>query len=54
MSSVPGNTEFKIRNTKLYVPIVTLWTKDIVELTKQLSEWFKRSVYWNECKTTVE
>ena len=33
---------------KLYVPIVTLSTKDNVNLTKQLNEGFKRSVYWNE------
>ena len=29
-------------------------TKDIVKLTKQLSEEFKRPVYWNEFKTKVE
>ena len=39
---------FKITSTKLYVPIVTLSTKDNVNLTKQLNEGFKRSVYWNE------
>ena len=40
-------TTFKITSTKLYAPIVTLSTKD---LTKQLNEEFKRSVYWNEVK----
>ena len=34
-------------NTKLHVPIVTLSTKDNVNLTKQLINGFKRSVYWN-------
>ena len=43
-------TIFKITSTKLYVPIVTLSTKDNVNLTKQLNEGFKRSVYWNEYK----
>ena len=38
-------TTFKITNTKLYVPIATLSTKDNVNLTKQLNEGFKRSVY---------
>ena len=38
-------TTFKITNTKLYVPVVTLSTKDNVNLTKQLNEGFKRSVY---------
>ena len=43
-------TAFKITSTKLFVPIVTLSTKDNVNLTKQLNEGFKRSVYWNEDK----
>ena len=43
-------TTFPITSTKLYVPVVTLSTKDNVNLTKQLHEGFKRSVYWNEYK----
>ena len=43
-------TTFKIKSTKLYLPIVTLSTKDNVNLTNQLKEGFKRSVYWNEYK----
>ena len=43
-----SETTFKITTTKLYVPIVTLSTKDNVNLTKQLNKRFKRSVYWNE------
>ena len=54
MSDIAGETTFKIRNTKLYVPIVTLSTKDNVNLTKQLNEGFKRPVYWNEHKTKIE
>ena len=42
------NTTFKITNTKLYVPIVTLSSKDNIKLAKQLNEGFKKSVYWNE------
>ena len=38
----------------MYVPIVTLATKDNVNLTKQLNEGFKRSVYWNEYKSKIE
>ena len=37
---------FQIKSTKLYVPIFTLSTKDNVDLTKQLNEGFKISVYW--------
>ena len=29
-------------------------TKDNVNLTKQLNEGFKRSVYWNEYKSKIE
>ena len=43
-----GEAKFQITSTNLYVPIVTLSTKDNVNLTKQLNEGFKRSVYWNE------
>ena len=39
---------FMITNTKLYVPIVTLSTKDNNNLTKQLKDGFKRSIYWNQ------
>ena len=53
MSIIP-NTTFQITSTKLYVPIVTLSTKDNVNLTKQLNEGFKRSVYWNEYKSKLE
>ena len=48
------DTTFKITSTKLYVPIVTLSTKDNVNLTKQLNEGFKKSVYWNEYKSKTE
>ena len=39
---------FMITNTKLYVPIVTLSTKDNDDLRKQLNDGFKRSIYWNQ------
>ena len=45
---------FQIRSTKLYVPTVTLSTKDNGNLTKQLNEGFKRSVYWNEYKSKIK
>ena len=37
---------FNIKDTKLYVPVVTLPEK----LSKLLSKGFERSVYWNEYK----
>ena len=39
---------FMIANTKLYVPVLTLSTKDNTNLTKQLNDGFKRSIYWNQ------
>ena len=38
----------------MYVPVVTLSTKDNLNLTKQLNEGFKRFVYWNEYKSKIE
>ena len=37
-----------ITDTKLYVTIVTLSTKGNTNLTKQLNEGFKRTIYWNQ------
>ena len=45
MSNIAGNQTLKTTNTKLYIPIVTLSTKDNVKLAKQLNEGFKRPVY---------
>ena len=53
MSTI-ANTKFKITNTKLCVPIVTLSSKDNVKLVKLLEEGFKRPVYWNEYQTKIE
>ena len=39
---------FMITDTKLYVPVVTLSSKDNTNLTKQLNEGFKRIIYWNQ------
>ena len=60
--SVPGNDNangnnndnniiLTIKDTKLYVPVVTLSARDNQKLSKRLSKGFERSVYWNEYKT---
>ena len=54
MSNIAGDTTFKIRNTKLYVLIITSSTKDNVKLTNKLNEGFERSVYWHNYKTKIE
>ena len=53
MSTI-ANTEFKITNTKLYLPIVILSSKDNVKLAKLLEDGFNRTVYWNEHQTKKE
>ena len=40
--------EFKVTNTKLYVPVVTLLTQDNVKLLKQSKSGFKRTINWNK------
>ena len=51
LSSAGNSAKFEITDAKLHVPIATLPTKDSIHLTKQLSEGFKRSVYWNSYQT---
>ena len=49
-----NNTIFKIKDTKLYVSVVTLLVRDSQRLSKRLSKDFERSVYWKEYKTKSE
>ena len=48
------NITFTIKDTKLYVPVVTLSAKDNQKLSKLLGKRFERWVSWNECKTKCE
>ena len=43
-----GAGRFAITNEKLYVPVVTLWTKDNAKLLQQLKSGFKRTINWNK------
>ena len=52
LSNLGNSAKFRITDAKLHVPIDTLFTKDNVNLTKQLSDGFKRSFYWNIYQTT--
>ena len=45
LASNGDSAKFKIMDAKLHVPIVTLSIKDKVNMTKQLNDGFKRSVY---------
>ena len=44
----PTNGIFKITDTKLYVPVVTLSTKDDNNFLEQLKSGFKRTIKWNK------
>ena len=59
VDNVNGNNNdntitFTIKDTKLYVPVVTLSARDNQKLSKLLSKEFERSFYWNEYKTRME
>ena len=48
--TVANAASFEITDAKLYIPVVTSSAADNAELSKLLSEGFKRTVYWNEYK----
>ena len=45
---------FAIKDTKLYISLVTLSARDNQKLSKRLSKGSERSVYWNEYKTKFD
>ena len=49
-----NNISFTIKDTKLYVPVVTLSASNNQKLSKLLGKGFEGSVYWNEFKTKSE
>ena len=46
-----NNIVSTIKDTKLYIPAVTLSARDNQKLSKVLCKRLERSVYWNEFKT---
>ena len=47
-----GEAKFAITETKLYVPVVTLSTKDNTKLLQQLKSSFKRIINWNKYESS--
>ena len=43
-----GNGNFEIKDTKIYVPVVTLSTQDNAKLLQLLKSGFKRTINWNK------
>ena len=48
ISNVTGAGILTITDTKLYVPVVTLWNQDNAKLLQQLKSGFKRTINWNK------
>ena len=48
MSSATGTTKFKVTNTKLYVPVVTLSTQYNAKLLQQLKSGFITTINWSK------
>ena len=49
-----GEGKFAITETKLYVPVVTLSTKDNEKLLQQLKSGFKKTISWNKCESSTK
>ena len=49
----PTNATFKTRDTKLYVPVVTLSTKYDNNFLEQLKSGFKRTIKWNKYRSKM-
>ena len=54
ISSPNGETKFKITETKLYVPVVTLSTQDNAKLLQQLKSGFERTINWNKYQSSIK
>ena len=49
----PTNATFKITDTKLYVPVVTLSAENENKLLEKLKKEFKRTVTWNKYRSGI-
>ena len=49
-----GEGKFAITETKLYVPVVTLSTKDNEKLLQKLKSGFKKTINWDKYKSSIE
>ena len=49
----PSGKTFKIKDTKLYVPVVTLSKENDTKLLEQLKSGFKRTIKWNKYRSQM-
>ena len=54
ISSATGETKFKITETKLHVPVVTLSAQDNAKLLQRLYSGFKRTINWNKYESNIK
>ena len=54
ITNCTGEGKFAITETKLYVPVVTLSTKDNEKLLQQLKSGFKKTVSWNKYESSIK
>ena len=49
----PTGATFKMKDTKSYVPVVTLSAENDNKLLEKLKIGFKRTIKWNKCRTEM-
>ena len=49
----PTGLEFQIKDTKLYVPVVTLSKENDIKLLEKLKSGFKRTIKWNKYRSEM-
>ena len=49
----PTGLEFKIADTKLYVPVVTLSKGNAIKLLEQLKAGFKKTIKWKKYRSQM-
>ena len=49
----PTRLEFRITDTKLYVPVVTLSKENDTKRLEQLKSGFKRNIKWNKYRSQM-
>ena len=49
----PTGLEFKITDTKLYVPLVSLSKENDIKFSEQLKSGFKRTIKWNKYRSQM-
>ena len=48
----PTEREVKIKNIKLYIPVVTSSTENDAKLLKELESEFQRTINWNKIRNS--